>query len=135
MKIINDKESGKKLIISVALGVAVGFVAMLLLISFFAFIMLKADLGDGISKIFSTVALLASALACGYVSSKKLGSKLMLVAPFSGFVFYLIVAIIGMVTTHQSIGKQGFLRLLLCAVFAGIGAFLSALKSNKKTVI
>ena len=135
MKIINDKESSKKLIISVALGVAVGFVSMLLLISVFALIMLKADLGEGMSNVLSTVALLASALVCGYVSSKKLGSRLMLVAPFSGFVFYLIVAIIGMATTHQAIGKQGFIRLLLCVVFAGVGAFLGALKGSKKTVI
>lgn len=132
MKIIKDKESSKKLIISVALGVCVGFISMLLLISVFALIMLKADLGEGMTNVLSTVALLVSALVCGYVSSKKLGSRLMLVAPFSGFVFYLIVATIGMATTHQAIGKQGFIRLLLCVVFAGVGALLGALKGNRK---
>ncbi len=135
MKIINDKDSSKKLIISVIMGVSVGLIAMLLLISVFSFVMFKADLDDGIANALSTVSLLVSAMLCGYVSSKKLGSKILLIAPFSGFVFYLIVAIIGIAVTHQTIGKQGFIRWLLCIVTAGLGAFLGALRTAKKTVI
>lgn len=135
MKIINDSASNKKLLISVLLGVGTGFAALMILLCVFAFIMLKADLGDGTANALSTVALIVSSTMCGFVSSKKLGSRIMIIAPFSGFVFYLTVAVIGAALTKESLGKLFVIRLLLCVVFAGVGALLGVIKQNRRNII
>lgn len=135
MKIINDKKSSSKIMISSALGVFCGFLTLFFMLAVFAFIKLKADLGETAANTFSTISLLASALVCGLISSKKLGSKLMLVAPFSGFIFYLIMVVVGLITSDKISLSIILLRFVLCVVFAGLGAVLGVLKKGDKNII
>ncbi len=135
MKIINDQASSKKIIKAVLLSVAVGFAVMLLSLLISAFIMLKADMGDTAANVISTVVLMLSAFVCGFVSSKIMASRVMLIAPFAGFIFYLTVAVIGAAVTKSTFGKLFLLRMLLCIILAALGAFLCAVrKQNKKYI-
>ncbi len=134
MKIINDANATKKMLVSVLVGVAFGFVGLFLLLLLFALIMLKFDASLNISNILATIALMVSSLIAGLIASKKTGFKVLLTAVSSGTLFYFLVAIISSAITKETFGKLFLLRMLLCIVSSIAGALIGLKKSNKHII-
>lgn len=135
MKIINDSNLSKKLLVSAGIGVVSGFALLFLLLLFFALIMLKVSLSDSGATVMSTIALMIASMFSGLVSSKLSGLKRMPIALVTGFAFYLTVAIISAAITKDSFGKLFLIRMILCIASSAIGAIIGAVNKQNKNYI
>ena len=134
MKIINDANASKKIVISAGIGIASAFAVMFILLLLFALIMLKFDALSRASDVLATVVLMVSSLTAGVIASKKCGFKVLFTSVISGTLFYFLVAVISAAITKESFGKLFLLRMMLCIVSSVVGAFLSVKKKNKSMI-
>lgn len=111
------------------MGIAVTLAAMLLL----SFVVLVFDLDDGFSAPFATLSLALGTFAAAFYSARSVGSRGYLVGLTVGIISFLIVLLISLFVSKQSIGANTVFHLIIIVISSLIGGILGVnFKNDKK---
>ncbi len=135
MKYQIGSNGSNKFLLSLLFGIVMGFASLFVILLLFSLITTLADLGDVAISVLSTVAIVISSFICGFLSAKRLGSKALIIGVVSGFVFYITVAIISLITTKDSFSSLFLIRLALSVVMSAVGAIVATQKKSNKNII
>lgn len=135
MKLLLSENAKGGFLVSMCLGIAVGYITVFAMLAVSALLLTVADLPDGSAVIMSTVCLSVASLVCGLLASKKLGSHALIIGVLSGFVFYASIAVISSIITKGEFTSLFILRLILASAMSGVGSVLGVFKKSDKSVI
>ena len=132
-KTYSEKNGG--FMLSAGVGVLEGYIALFVLLFISAIIMTAAKLTAGAAVIMATVSLCAAGLFAGVVSSKKYGSRVLVMGTVTGLAFYISVALISVIITRSGLSSLFVWRLILTVAASSIGSVIGALKQSNKKMI
>lgn len=120
---------------SAAFGVLAGYISSVLLMLIFSLILTAADMGSSAATVFSLVTLGASSFICGFVASKLLGSRALIISAAAGAAYYLTLAVISAAVTGGGFTKMFFVKLAIALVLSIAGGIVSTFRKSSKTVV
>lgn len=129
----NEKNAG--LVPAVCAGIIIGYTVLISALLISAVIMAAAKMTSGAAVTMATVSLAAAGLAAGFASSKKFGSRAVVIGTLTGSVFYLTVAVISLIITGGGLSSLFILRLCLTVAAALAGSILSTVRKSGKNMI
>lgn len=132
-KTYSEKNGG--FMLSAGVGVLAGYIALFVLLFISAIIMTAAKLTAGAAVIMATVSLCAAGLLAGVVSSKKYGSRVLVMGAVTGLAFYISVALVSVIITRSGLSSLFIWRLILTVAASSIGSVIGALKQSNKKMI
>ena len=118
------------IILSVAIGIGVTFLIMLLL----SVIMLMFNINDSFSAPFATVSLAVGSFASAFYSARKVGSRGYLVGLIVGVISFLVVMLISLLVSKDSISVNTLFHLVIVMISSLIGGIFGVntlVKSRK----
>ncbi len=129
----NDKK--ENIYISVFFGVGIGFSVLILLTLVFSLALAMLETVGTAVSVCSVIILCISALVCGFASAKKNKSKILIAGAISGFVFYLLIAVISAAVTKSTFSSVFLIRLIVSVVSSVLGSLLTAISGRKTKYI
>ena len=114
----------KKKILAVFWGVSGGAIACFLMLLIFSAILSISSASSSIAKPIATAVLFLSAFICGYISSRILKEKGILIGAVSGAIYFLLYAIIGLIFGSKSLQAAVSLKFIIAVVSSAIGGVI-----------
>jgi len=123
-------QNKSKLIIT---GTIIGIVVTLLIMLLLSFVVLMFDLNDGFSAPFATLSLAIGTFAAAFYTARNIGSRGYLVGLTVGVISFLVVLLISLFVSKQSIGANTVFHLVIIIISSLIGGILGVnFKRDKK---
>lgn len=116
----NFSKRGKLILVSTIIGVAVTLVMMLLLSAVMLF--LEAD--SSLAVPFATVSVAAGAFAAAFYAARKIGSRGYLTGLICGIATFLIVMLLSLMISKDSIGYNTLFHFIIIVISSLIGGIL-----------
>lgn len=129
----SEKNAG--LVPAVCAGIIIGYTVLISALLISAVIMAAAKLTSGAAVTMATVSLAAAGFVAGFASSKKFGSRAVIIGTLTGSVFYLTVAVISLIITGGGVSSLFVLRMCLTIAAALVGSIFGAVRKSSKNMI
>lgn len=119
---------------SIVIGGVTGILISLLLLCLFAFLILTLKISTDYISALAKTALVSGAFLSGAISAKNKNKSGWLYGLLSGFVYFLLLMLFGVILkVDQTFDFSKLVTLLLCAVFSALGGILGInMKSKNK---
>lgn len=129
------KYNFKEKLVIYSVASIVGMLVIVLALLLAAAVCLATDASDSYSTLVSGICLGVGSLACGYLSSKKIGRAGLINGAFSGIIICLVVFVSSLFISENSFSLVGISHLLIVLISAAIGGILGVNFSKKKRII
>ncbi len=126
--------STKQFYFNILIGALIGVAVILLVIMFFAALMLVCKFNSSLASPFSSIALAIGSIFAGYISARKNGGKALLCGLVTAGIIILILALFGLIIS-KNITLMSLIHFSVTLLGSLIGSILGVSKTDKIKVV
>ena len=115
----------------ILIGTLFSFIISCIFLMVTAFYMSMNDMPDFASMIIAYIAIAIAALIGGIVSARIYRSRGMLIGAACGIAYFLVIFIIGMISSQTELNTVGLLKFILSLVFGTFGGIFGVNMKRK----
>lgn len=117
----------------VLFGILGAFIASVLLLALFSFLMTVRDMPNGVITPFACVSISVGAAMGGFIATRLFQSRGLIIGMITGFVFFVILYLVGIIVQQAELNGMLLLKVSLSVVFGAFGGIAGVNKRSKKS--
>ena len=120
-------------VVPVLSGILGAFIASILLLALFSLLMSVRDMPNGVITPFACVSISFGAALGGFVATKLFQSHGLIIGMVTGFLFFVILYLVGIVMQQAELNGMFLLKVVLSIIFGAVGGIAGVNVRSKKS--